>query len=96
LFRSKGGVTMMYTNTRPAYQEELIDLFPTIKAALAAGESGRIPCQVAVRFDKRIGQVVPLWTHPAAIDPGWKTLAESNADGSVTAMGPIPSLLFTD
>ncbi|HEV3162695.1 MAG TPA: hypothetical protein VGZ22_01545 [Isosphaeraceae bacterium] len=87
---------MMYTNTRPTYQGDRIDLFPDAKAAQAAGGNGMSPYRVAVRFDARERRVIPLWTHPSVIDPSWTALAEAHADGSVTARGPIPSLLFTD
>jgi hypothetical protein len=87
---------MMYTNTRPTYQEDRIHLFPSLEAARAAGGCRRILYKVAVRFDPLERRVVPLWTHPSVIDRNWRVRAEAHADGSVTARGPIPTLLFTE
>jgi hypothetical protein len=85
---------MMYTNAHPTYQDGRIYLFPSLEAAQAAGGSKRTPSKVAVAFDLRKRRVVPLWTHPLAVDPTWTALAEALADGSITAHGPIPFLLF--
>jgi hypothetical protein len=87
---------MMYTNTRPTYQEDRIQLFPSADAARAAGGSRRLLYKVAVRFDPLARQVIPLWTHPSVIALDWRVRAEAHADGSVTARGHIPSLLFSE
>jgi hypothetical protein len=87
---------MMYTPTRPAEQGDRILLFPDPLAARAALGEGLTLFGVAVQFDWRGRRVAALGPDARGIDPTWSTPAEAHADGSATARGPIPSLLFVD
>ena len=82
---------MLYTRTIPAEQRDRIELFPDVDAARMDGH--RV-IGVAVHFDARSRRLVPLRAMPREFDPMWTTPAEFHADGSITARGPIPELLF--
>jgi len=84
---------MLYTLTSPAESYDRIRLFPSLEAARAAEETRPIRV-VALGFDARMRRVIPLWTDPQSFDPAWSAPAQSHADGSVTAKGPIPTSLF--
>ena len=82
---------MLYTRTHPGQQRDRIELFPSRDAAHVEGHP---VIGVAVQFDARSRCLVPLRALPLEFDPTWTTPAESHPDGSVTARGPIPELLF--
>lgn len=84
---------MLYTVTSPSDPYDRIRLFPSPEAARAT-EIGKPVRVVAVGFDPRMRRVIPLWTDPQSFDPAWTAPAQSHADGSVTAKGPIPTSLF--
>lgn len=84
---------MLYTPTSPAEQGDRIRLFPSVAAARAAvGE--RLLYGVAVHYDVRARRLIPAWADPWAFDPSWTAPAQLHGDGSVTARGPIPAVLF--
>lgn len=82
-----------YTPTDPAHQGDRIRLYPAIEAAWADAR-GRPIYAVAVRLDSGRHRLSSLWTLMREIAPGWATPAELHHDGSVTARGPIPAVLF--
>ncbi len=84
---------MLYTQTPAGQQRDRIELFPLTVATLMESE-GRKFIGVAVQFDARSRRLVPLRAMPQEFDPTWTTPAEPHPDGSVTARGPIPELLF--
>jgi hypothetical protein len=71
-----------------------VRLFMTAEAALAVADPEHVVHAVAVGFDDRMRRVVPLWTDPEQFDPTWSAPAQSHADGSLTARGPIPRALY--
>ena len=84
---------MLYTRTPAGQQRDRIELFPH-PAAAALALDGHPVIGVAVQYDARSRRLVPLRAMPREFDPTWTTPAESHPDGSVTARGPIPELLF--
>jgi hypothetical protein len=86
---------MLYTPFCPDHALDRIRLFPSQEAARAFAGHGKRVLSVAVGFDAMMRRVVPLLCDPQAIDPNWSTPAQSHADGSVTAKGPIPEVLYS-
>src|SRR5438552_3741445 len=87
---------MLYTLTRAGQQRDRILLFPSFDTARAVAGDEQAVVRVAVHFDERCRRIAPLWTNPQAFDPTWMTPAESHADGTITAKGPIPEPLFVE
>jgi hypothetical protein len=84
---------MLYT-VMPTAQGDRILLYASEQAARASADAGRPICSVAVRFEARHRQIIPLGGRPEGIDPTWAAPAEQHADGSITAKGPIPEVFF--
>lgn len=86
---------MLYTLTDPARQGDRIVLYPRFDQG--RGEFGHAPSiyLVAVRYDEWSRRLVPLRVDLRSIDPMWASPAYREADGTVTARGPIPEPLFT-
>lgn len=86
---------MLYALTSCSDQSDRIHLFPTIDAAQAAA-AGRPVYIVAAQPDPRTRRLVPSGVDPEWFDPTWTTPIECHGDGSFTARGPLPDVLFVD
>ena len=86
---------MLYTHTDPASQGDRILLYPRFDEGRAERCLARSVFLVAVRFDPMSRRLLPLRIDLRKLDPNWTTPAYIEADGTITARGPIPEPLFT-
>lgn len=84
----------LFTATDPAQQSNQIRLHPTIESARFDIDEGKPVHRVAARLARDGHLLLPLGSLSPGYDPAWTTRAEPQADGSVTAQGPLPGWLF--
>lgn len=87
---------MLYTLTPPTRQGDALHLYPTRQAALDHAMERQVIHGVAVDLDENRGCLVPAVKPPWGLDAGWTTSVERHADGSMTARGPLPEILFVN
>jgi hypothetical protein len=85
---------MMYTPTPPDSRTDRTRLFFRADAIPSEQIPDHPVFEVAVRYDARTRRVEPLTSDHVEL-VAWTTPGEAHADGSVTARGTIPAMLYT-
>jgi hypothetical protein len=87
---------MLYTVMPPALRRDRIILYPGQMAARAPADGAEAVDSVAVRFVARDRRIGPPPVDRGDGNPTWTTPAEGQADGTITAKGPIPEGFFAE
>jgi hypothetical protein len=85
---------MFYTLIPPDHECDRVHLYPSLESASAASDDTRPIYQVALELAAGRRLVVSGCIDRGCLGPDWMTGAQLHGDGSVTAKGPIPIVLF--